>query len=554
MRFNVAIHEKTTVQTSHRRTSMLQTIRAKLIFLFLVFLVAIVSLGYLLSHNTDGAKVAADKIKRAGEMQMLSSQLAVHTRGYQIFYEERMLDNYTKTYRAVLQQAEALLPLLKSEETQKMLQDAYQTLEAYHKVNLARFALVGQYKDAIKTAEFRASADGKKLEQINQDANTYYYKTLESVKALVEQIEKRSFDELDQSKTTGLSFAFAVFIVASFIFFVINRAIRRAIEKAIEGCRYIEEHKDLHYVIDTGNKDEISHITSVLNHLLKQLAKALDDAKKTAVENAAVSEELSSTSMQIGVRSEETAKDVEETTQATKAVAEILLKSEESSNHSGLLITKVATELQSSAQEVLTVSTDLQEVVVTQMDLSTRLEQLDRDVEQVKQILSVIADIAEQTNLLALNAAIEAARAGDHGRGFAVVADEVRKLAERTQKSLIESNATVAIIVQSVNTTAEMMKTGAAQIKALGEKAQSAQTMMLQTVNNMDEAKAMAHQTVEDTKTGRIKTSEVIARIQNISQLSNTNARSVEEVASAAEHLAKLSEGLSVTLSEFKTA
>lgn len=174
-RFSVAMHEKTTVQNSHRRTSMLQTIRAKLIFLFSVFLVAIVSLGYLLSHNTDGAKVAVDKIKRAGEMQMLSSQLAVHTRGYQIFYEERMLDNYTKTYRAVLQQVEDLLPLLKSEETQKMLQDTYQTLEAYHKVNLARFALVGQYKDAIKTAEFRASADGKKLEQINQDANTYYY-------------------------------------------------------------------------------------------------------------------------------------------------------------------------------------------------------------------------------------------------------------------------------------------------------------------------------------------------------------------------------------------
>jgi len=534
---------------------MLQTIRAKLIFLFLVFLVAIVSLGYLLSHNTDGAKIAADKIKRAGEMQMLSSQLAVHTRGYQIFYEERMLDNYTKTYRAVLEQVEALLPLLKSEETQKMLHDARQTLEAYHKVNLERFALVGRYKDTMKTAEFRAYGGRKKdWNKISQDANTYYYKTLESVKTLVEQIEKRSFDELDQSKTTGLAFAFAVFIVASFIFFVINRAIRRAIEKAIEGCRYIEEHKDLHYVIDTGNKDEISQITSVLNHLLKQLAKALDDAKKTAVENAAVSEELSSTSMQIGVRSEETAKDVEETTQATKAVAEILLKSEESSHHSGLLISKVATELQSSAQEVLTVSTDLQEVVVTQMDLSTRLEQLDRDVEQVKQILSVIADIAEQTNLLALNAAIEAARAGDHGRGFAVVADEVRKLAERTQKSLIESNATVAIIVQSVNTTAEMMKTGATQIKALGEKAQSAQSSMIQTVNNMDEAKVMAHQTVEDTKTGRIKTSEVIARIQNISQLSNTNARSVEEVASAAEHLAKLSEGLSVTLSEFKTA
>ncbi len=533
---------------------MLQTIRAKLLFLLLVFILAIGMLGYLLASNTNDAKNAATQIKHIGEIRTLSSQLGVHTRGYQLYFDQKFLESYLATHKSISEQIEDIRQELKNDESKKLLAQAYQEIEAYHTASKKRFELLQQYKESIQTAEFKQSIDGKKLAELNSLATEHYNKIGELVNTLTDALETYEFSMLEKAKMTGLLLAGVIFIIAIAIFLFINRSIRNAIHKAIVGCQFISEHKDLHYVIQTGSNDEIAQITTVMNQLLSQLAKALDDAKKTAIENAAVSEELSSTSMQIGIRIEDAAKEVEVTTKATEVVATILRKSEESSNQSGVLISKVATELNGAAEEVLTVSTNLQEVVINQTDLSTKLVQLDQDVEQVKQVLSVIADIAEQTNLLALNAAIEAARAGEHGRGFAVVADEVRKLAERTQKSLIESNATVAVIVQSVNSAAEMMKVSAKQIQELGERAEVTQTLMRRTVLNMNEAQEMAAQTVEDTKMGRIKTSEVIERIQNVSQLSNTNARSVEEVASAAEHLAKLSEGLSVTLSEFKTA
>lgn len=90
-------------------------------------------------------------------------------------------------------------------------------------------------------------------------------------------------------------------------------------------------------------------------------------------------------------------------------------------------------------------------------ELSIDLQSLAGNAQETKQILITIGDIADQTNLLALNAAIEAARAGDHGRGFAVVADEVRKLAERTQKSLAETSATINLLIQAITNNSESL-------------------------------------------------------------------------------------------------
>lgn len=89
----------------------------------------------------------------------------------------------------------------------------------------------------------------------------------------------------------------------------------------------------------------------------------------------------------------------------------------------------------------------------TGMILVERIDSVNQQISNVKQILGEIEGIAKQTNLLALNAAIEAARAGEAGRGFAVVADAVRDLSSRTSQFSNEIRVHMERVAHSISAT-----------------------------------------------------------------------------------------------------
>lgn len=534
---------------------MLQTIRGKLVFLLVIFLLGLSGLTFLLISNTHNAEHVAKKIEMIGNLRMANAMLPVFVLSYQISYDKENLNFYNgalKEFRDYINQLK--VQMHEEQKILSVLDKAIEELTLYNNLTQERFKIIDQYQHTLHTKEFVNTHEEKQFKDIVLQIRDHHRAMKVIIEDINKSIQEDGFKILENAKIIGLCIAILIAFIVTLLFWITIRKIRSSIRMAVKGCDYISTHKDLCYTIETGSHDEISQMMKTVNQLLLALSKALDNAKNTAHENAAVAEELASTSMQIGICTENAAKEVNETTNETEAVVSILESSEKSSTQSGSVIANVTAELHHAAEEVLSVSSNLQGVVVSQTDLSSRLERLDQEVGQVQQILSVIADIAEQTNLLALNAAIEAARAGEHGRGFAVVADEVRKLAERTQKSLVESNATVAVIVQSVYTATEMMRISSQEIKSLGERAETTQKLMRSTVININTAKEIALDNAQEAKLGREKTMNVIERIRNISHISNTNARNVEEIASAAEHLAKLSEELNVSLSEFNTA
>jgi methyl-accepting chemotaxis protein len=208
--------------------------------------------------------------------------------------------------------------------------------------------------------------------------------------------------------------------------------------------------------------------------------------------------------------------------------------------------------LTEATKEIMRLTADVQKTATIEVEMAEKINQLNAEAEQVKSVLGVIADIAEQTNLLALNAAIEAARAGEHGRGFAVVADEVRKLAERTQKSLVETQSTINVIMQSIMEASSQMNKNSEHIQNLADISSAVESRINKTLIMMNEAALGNKQSVREYKITSDLVNNISEEIGNANELVASNARSVEEIAAAAEHLSNMAEILNRKMEQFK--
>ena len=347
----------------------------------------------------------------------------------------------------------------------------------------------------------------------------------------------------------------SLIIIGSTIFIsvLIRNNIMNGVHLVRDGIGNFVRNKDLNSRINYDKKNEIKEMVDSFNELIVTLEHTIVDAKASSSENASVSHELSTTSMQIGRNAEQSSSIVANTIQEIETIKTFVQETATLSDNMKQSIAIAGNRLDSAKNEVITLRNEVESASQAETALAHKLEQMSHDAEQVKQILTVISDIADQTNLLALNAAIEAARAGEHGRGFAVVADEVRKLAERTQTSLTEINATINVIVQSIVDSSEQMGRNAKNIQRLSDVSNGVETTILGTTQVMQESVSAVTTSAENSRKISQDTDKIVDMVSNINTLTSQNARSVEEIAAAADHLSRLAENLNNKLNQFRS-
>ncbi len=382
-------------------------------------------------------------------------------------------------------------------------------------------------------------------------------KEITKIASIMEHLLEKSTHQAlqDEHKVINITIVIVIllFIFVNITGYFITSQFTSRISKIENYIEYISSSNDLSKKINLNATDEVGVMAGHLDTLISSLRDLINNTKSSSNENSAISHELSTTALNVGNNVESSVCIVEDASNEAKDIQNKITGAIADAQTSKEEILKANINLGTAKNEVVSLASKVQNTAESESELANNMETLSREAEEVKTILTVIADIADQTNLLALNAAIEAARAGEHGRGFAVVADEVRKLAERTQKSLSEINATISIVVQSIIDTSTQISNNSEEIQELANLAHGVENRINATVEIVNKAVESSDKTVNDFETTGEDVEIIVTKVEEINTISATNARSVEEIAAAAEHLNTLTNELNRKLENFRT-
>ena len=310
---------------------------------------------------------------------------------------------------------------------------------------------------------------------------------------------------------------------------------------------------DLTKMFCAYTRDETGVMARSLRTFVDEIERSIQSSKTISTSNLNVANNLGTISTSIKERVHQENAIVLTTTENAHSIQVIVAEGVEAFAETQENMDRAFEQLQNGRQEIEILLQTISKSSELEADLSHKLQQLNSEASQVQHILLVIGDIADQTNLLALNAAIEAARAGEHGRGFAVVADEVRKLAERTQKSLIEINSTINVIVQSISEATDQMHHNTQAMDNVTTISTKVDRNINETVGAMEKTAQLTAQSVQNSKTIAHYIASMLTQIESINTLTTDNEFSMKELSDIANSIEDSANTLYKQLGQFKT-
>ncbi|HNW50667.1 MAG TPA: methyl-accepting chemotaxis protein [Prolixibacteraceae bacterium] len=315
--------------------------------------------------------------------------------------------------------------------------------------------------------------------------------------------------------STSRSSLFFIMVIILLIGLLLGIAISRSITSSIQmGLKIAQNISNgiLHRQRETARKDEIGELMTALNRMNNQLRFIVEDISSGIQNISLASQHMNKNASELSEAATDQAATTEEISSSIEELHANFLQNVDNAEETEKIAMAAADGILEGEKATVLASESLNDII---------------------EKVSFIGDLAFQTNILALNAAVEAARAGEHGRGFAVVAAEVKKLADSSKqaaeminqvsrKTVIASDQAglkLKKIVPEIEKTAHLVQ----GIKL----ASSEQEAGINQINNA---------------------------IQQLNSIAQQNAFSSENMANSSQDLSVLSDKLKKTISFFQVS
>ncbi|WP_107942039.1 HAMP domain-containing methyl-accepting chemotaxis protein [Metasolibacillus sp. FSL H7-0170] len=292
------------------------------------------------------------------------------------------------------------------------------------------------------------------------------------------------------------------------------RSVAEAFQHMLVNLRGMVDSIENNYRITNSTINELSDLTKASSHKANDVAKTVGQISEGA-QTSAVS--------------------VQEMAEALVDVRQLALDVNGHATNSADGSKQMLNNLETTKTAIQSLVTSIQQIAQGNEEALANIHELEKNAEQIEQIIGLVGDIAAQTNLLALNASIEAARAGEHGKGFAVVAEEVRILADESAKAVQGITTIIQAMQQNVELVVKQMNGQVAFAVQESTRVSETTATVDGMVSNVEE---VAHAVVDISSL----TKQQLSGIELTAQQSQEVAAIAEETSAGAQEVRVITE------------